>query len=393
MKERIWHGSYDEGVEAEIDFQDVSIAGWLSRSARLHADRPAVAFMNCRMTYSQLDQQVDRLATALAGMGVGKGTSVAIHLPNLPQTVISFFAVQRLGARAVMTNPLYVPREIEHQFKDADVEVAITADFLWERHLRGMRKDLPVREYIVASIPEYLRFPLNLLAPLKLKRMDPPSIAKVEASDGVHLFRKLLDGTQPSPPEVEHSMDDVACIQYTGGTTGVSKGENLRVRKGKRQRGKENTCLFISGYVKTIDSESLQLRIGLEPAQAEALISFGSSEGAVLSSLLTQTLRSLSGDAEGVKNLDDDQLRLVFSETALFDQHEAPPGKMNINTKIETREIVSGMKIITLPPFTSELIIGIEYSVFVGIYPKEEEFLFFNEHRKEVEKRIKFNTK
>ena len=62
--------------------------------------------------------------------------------------------------------------------------------------------------------------------------------------------------------------------------------------------------------------------------------------------------------------------------------------KMNINTKIETREIVSGMKIITLPPFTSELIIGIEYSVFVGIYPKEEEFLFFNEHRKEVEKRI-----
>jgi len=67
--------------------------------------------------------------------------------------------------------------------------------------------------------------------------------------------------------------------------------------------------------------------------------------------------------------------------------------KMNINTKIETHEIVSGTKIITLPPFTSELIIGIEYSVFVGIYPKEEEILFFNEHRKEVEKRIKFNMK
>ena len=62
--------------------------------------------------------------------------------------------------------------------------------------------------------------------------------------------------------------------------------------------------------------------------------------------------------------------------------------KMNINTKIETHEIISGTKIITLPPFTSELIIGIEYSVFVGIYPKEEEILFFNEHRKEVEKRI-----
>ncbi len=230
MEKRIWHKSYDEGVEAEIDFQDIPITGWLSRSARLHPDRPAVAFMNCRMTYSQLDEQVDRLATALAGMGVRKGTSVAIHLPNLPQTVISFFAVQRLAARAVMTNPLYVPREIEHQFKDAAVEVAITADFLWERHLRGMRKDLPVREYIVASIPEYLKFPLNLLAPLKLKRMDPPSIAKVEASDGVHLFRKLVDTTPPDLPGVEHSMDDVACIQYTGGTTGVSKGAELTQR-------------------------------------------------------------------------------------------------------------------------------------------------------------------
>ena len=230
MEKRIWHRSYDEGVEAEIDFQDIPITGWLSRSARLYPDRPAVVFMNCRMTYSQLDEQVDRLATALAGMGVGRGTSVAIHLPNLPQTVISFFAVQRLAARAVMTNPLYVPREIEHQFKDAVVEVAITADFLWERHLRGMRKSLPVREYIVASIPEYLRFPLNLLAPLKLKSMDPPSIAKVEASDGVHLFRKLVDTTPPALPEVEHSMDDVACIQYTGGTTGVSKGAELTQR-------------------------------------------------------------------------------------------------------------------------------------------------------------------
>jgi len=230
VEKRIWHRSYDEGVEAEIDFQDIPITGWLSRSARLYPDRPAVVFMNCRMTYSQLDEQVDRLATALAGMGVGRGTSVAIHLPNLPQTVISFFAVQRLAARAVMTNPLYVPREIEHQFKDAVVEVAITADFLWERHLRGMRKSLPVREYIVASIPEYLRFPLNLLAPLKLKSMDPPSIAKVEASDGVHLFRKLVDTTPPALPEVEYSMDDVACIQYTGGTTGVSKGAELTQR-------------------------------------------------------------------------------------------------------------------------------------------------------------------
>ena len=81
-----------------------------------------------------------------------------------------------------------------------------------------------------------------------------------------------------------------------------------------------------------IDSESLQLRLGLEPGQADALIEFAATEDANLSTLLTQTLRSISGDAEGVTNLTDDQLRVVFAETSLYDAHDAPPGRMNINT-------------------------------------------------------------
>ncbi len=81
-----------------------------------------------------------------------------------------------------------------------------------------------------------------------------------------------------------------------------------------------------------IDSESLQLRLGLEPEQAEALIDFAETEDADLATLLTQTLRSISGDATGVTNLTDDQLRIIFAETCLYDAHEAPPGRMNINT-------------------------------------------------------------
>ncbi len=81
-----------------------------------------------------------------------------------------------------------------------------------------------------------------------------------------------------------------------------------------------------------IDSESLQLRLGLEPGQADALIDFAGTDDADLTTLLTQTLRSISGDAEGVTNLTDDQLRVVFAETSLYDAHEAPPGRMNINT-------------------------------------------------------------
>jgi hypothetical protein len=81
-----------------------------------------------------------------------------------------------------------------------------------------------------------------------------------------------------------------------------------------------------------IDSQTLQLRLGLEPAQADALINFAKSDGADLSTLMTQTLRSISGDAVGVTNLTDDQLRLIYAETCLFDAHEAPPGRININT-------------------------------------------------------------
>ena len=230
MEQRIWQASYDEGVPVDINFQDTPISAFLSHSAEAYGQRPALVFMNCRMSYAELNEAVDRFATALYQMGVGKGTSVAVHLPNLPQSVISFFAIQRLGATAVMTNPLYVPREIAHQWKDAEVDVAITADFLWERHLREMREELPVREYIVASIPEYLKFPLNWLAPFQLKRQKPPAIASVASNEGVHFFRELLEATSPAPPPVKHEMGDVACIQYTGGTTGVSKGAELTQR-------------------------------------------------------------------------------------------------------------------------------------------------------------------
>jgi len=170
------------------------------------------------------------MAHALHTMGVEHGTRVAVHLPNLPQTVISFYAIQRLGAQAVMTNPLYMPRELEHQWVDADVKVAVTADFLWERVVKDMRKDLPVHDYIIASIPEYLRFPLRQLAPFKLKRMDPPSWARVEPGPHLHFFKHMVDGSAPHPPSHPISMDDVATLQYTGGTTGVSKGAQLTQR-------------------------------------------------------------------------------------------------------------------------------------------------------------------
>ncbi len=230
MDERVWHRSYDDGVPASLKFEDLLAHQFLDRSAREYPDRPALIFLNSRMTYKHLKEEVDRFATALAALGVRHGSNVAIQLPNLPQTVIACYAVLSLGARVVMTNPLYVEREIETQWRDADCTVAIVTDFLFERRIRGIAQGLPVKHFVIASIPEYLRFPMNWLAPIKLRRAKPPMIASIPEGSTIHHMRRLIRATPPNPPHVPIDLDDVALLQYTGGTTGLSKGAMLTHR-------------------------------------------------------------------------------------------------------------------------------------------------------------------
>ena len=125
MEERVWHRFYAQGVPASIDFEDIPVPRFLERSAAEYGDATALIFLNSRLTYRQLKGEVDGFATALAALGVGKDTKVAIQLPNLPQTVIAYYATLSLGAQAVMTNPLYVEREIEHQWNDACCSLAV----------------------------------------------------------------------------------------------------------------------------------------------------------------------------------------------------------------------------------------------------------------------------
>ena len=169
VEKRIWHQHYEDGVPAELEFQGRNLLDFLADSVAAYPTRPALTFLNGTLTYRQFQDEVERLATALAALGVGKDSKVAIQLPNLPQTVISYFAVLRLGAQTVMTNPLYTAPEIVHQWNDAGATVAIILDSLFEQRVKAVRGELGVEHFIVASIPEYLRFPLNLLAPLKLK--------------------------------------------------------------------------------------------------------------------------------------------------------------------------------------------------------------------------------
>ena len=230
MDRRIWHEHYDEGVPRALDYKDLTVPQMLQRSAERFPDRTAVVFFNATLTYRQLQDAVDRLATALTKLGVEPGSRVAVHLPNLPQTVIAYYAILACGAQVVMTNPLYVAREVESQWKDAGCRVAVTADFLYERVVQHVRDAVGVKHVLVASVPEYLRFPLKQLAPFKLRRQDPPAIAPFPKGEGVYRFRALIDSSDPAPPGPAIDPADVAVLQYTGGTTGVSKAAMLSHR-------------------------------------------------------------------------------------------------------------------------------------------------------------------
>ena len=230
MNPRVWHRSYDATVQPNIEFEDQPLPWFLERSARDYPEATAIIFMNRRMTYRQLKDDVDRFTAALVTLGVKPGDRVAIQLPNLPQTVIAFYAVLAAGATAVMTNPLYVEREIEHQWNDAGCSVAVTTDYLFAHRIDAIRQRLPVKHYVIASIPEYLRFPLSLLARIKLRMAKPPLAASVGKAPGVHFMGTLIGMSPVPPPAIPIAMDDLAVLQYTGGTTGVSKGAMLTHR-------------------------------------------------------------------------------------------------------------------------------------------------------------------
>ena len=179
MEARPWHKAYEAGVPTALALEALTVPQFLERAAREHGDATAIIYFNRRLTYRQLKNHVDRFAAALAELGVTHDSRVAIQLPNIPQTVIAYYATLSLGAQAVMTNPLYTPRELEHQWKDAGCRVAVVTDFLFESRIRPARARLPIEHYIVASIPDYMRLPLRFVARWKLGRADPPRVASV----------------------------------------------------------------------------------------------------------------------------------------------------------------------------------------------------------------------
>jgi long-chain acyl-CoA synthetase len=220
--EKIWLKSYAQGVPAEISIEKITLAEALSRSAARFPDKPAVLFQGTTITFKQLDEMVSRFATALQELGIKPGDRVATLLPNLVQMVVAICGAFRAGAIVVTNNPMYMDRELEHQFNDSGSKVLVCLDLLVPRMI-SLRNKTGITKIISCHIRDYLPSPLKE-AFAKVKKdmhLDTP------AGADVFEFTDLIEQYAPKTRPYQAQWDDTACLLYTGGTTGISKGVQL----------------------------------------------------------------------------------------------------------------------------------------------------------------------
>lgn len=219
-----WLKKYEEDVPATVNYETECLPVFLDRSAANFPDQMALLFQGYKVTYRQLQDMVNRMANALQSMGIGQGDSVAILLPNVIPCVVAYYAILKIGAQVVMNNPLYSDRELEHQFNDSNSKLLITLDLLVKRMV-DLKPRTSINTIIYTSIGDYLPFPKNLLFPLVGKKKG--LAADVAPAPNLLKWKAVLAQYPPTPSAVSLSFDDIAMLQYTGGTTGVSKGVML----------------------------------------------------------------------------------------------------------------------------------------------------------------------
>ncbi|MDP4550525.1 long-chain-fatty-acid--CoA ligase [Alkalihalobacillus macyae] len=225
--EKEWFSYYQEGVPSSIEYENKPLQAYLIDAATKHPNKTAVHFLGKELTFQELLSRSKRLANSLRENGLRKSDRVSIMLPNCPQAVISYYAVLMAGGVVVQTNPLYMERELEHQLTDSEANMMICLDLVLPKVLKVKNKTM-LQHIVVTKIQDYLPFPKNLLFPLIQKQKKQGLLVEMPSTDEIHTFKNWVANGSEDDIELDvNPKEDLALLQYTGGTTGLAKGVML----------------------------------------------------------------------------------------------------------------------------------------------------------------------
>jgi long-chain acyl-CoA synthetase len=227
--ERFWLRYYPPGVPADVDVtQYSSLVELMGEAFDRYAKRPAYAFADRYFTFEDIDRHSAALGAWLQGRGLARGARVAIMMPNVVQYPVAVAAILRAGYVVVNVNPLYTPRELEHQLKDSGAEAIVIIENCCAT-LQRVVANTSVRHVVVASVGDMLGFPKGLIANFVVRRVKK-AVPAYSLPGHVRFPGALDEGARRRLDPVDTGPTDVAFLQYTGGTTGVSKGATLTHR-------------------------------------------------------------------------------------------------------------------------------------------------------------------
>lgn len=233
----LWEKHYDEGVPKNFEYPDYPLKWWFNKWAEEHPEKPYILMGDVSISYGNANDLARRIANALLGLGVKKGDRVAIMAPNVPQYILSLQALFKFGAVEVPTNPLYTVPELDLQFTDSGTETVIVMAMFAAKAIEILKDpNSPVKRVIVFQVPS--------------------GVVEVEQGEGIYDFNELVMAASNQEPDVEVFADDIARLQYTGGTTGIPKGCVLTNAIVFSQANR--TATWTSGGFKLIPKEEMR---------------------------------------------------------------------------------------------------------------------------------------